>query len=82
MGMIDERRRDMASARAIDHGIAVACTHGWRYAAHYLENQGVAAATIRRVLMGDGKARAGASCTANWYGVPVRERDSFPGAEV
>lgn len=81
MAILDERRRDAATARVIDHGVSVACTHGWRYATHYLENQGVPAATIQRVLSGDGCARAGASCAPHWYGVPARERDSLPGAK-
>lgn len=82
MRTIDERRSDAATAQVIDHGVTVACTHGWRYAAHYLENQGVAATTIRRVLLGDGSARAGAHCAPQWFGVPARERDSLPDAKA
>ncbi len=69
------RRSDMALARIIDHAVAVACTHGWRYAAHYLENHGVNAAIVRRVIMGDGSARAGGGCPTPWFGVPARERE-------
>ncbi len=69
------RRSDMALARIVDHAVAVACTHGWRYAAHYLENHGVNAAIVRRVIMGDGSARAGGGCPTPWFGVPARERE-------